>query len=85
MDKRTEIKRDVKVGQIYKEKQLPEWRKYDCDTFVITHTNYQSTDVIYKDGTVDHIGKYFIDNDCEFIIGYSTWQEAVNSKEFKNE
>ena len=85
MDKRTEIKREVKVGQIYREKQLPTWRKYDCDTFVITHINHQSTNVVYKDGTTDYIGKYFIDNDCEFIAEYTTWREAVNSKEFRNE
>lgn len=83
MDKGTKIKREIKIGQIYRKKDLPEWRKHECNLFVISHIKYTSCCIIYADGTVDFESKTWIKEDCEFIAEYQTWQEAVNSKEFK--
>lgn len=78
----------IKVGQIYKEKQLPEWRKHDCQIFTIVG-NFRPTGgsfaIIRPDGEVDYVQKCFIECDCELIAEYPTWQEAVNSKEFRDE
>lgn len=74
----------IKVGQIYKEKRLPSWRKNNADTFVVCNAEYNIS-VIYKDGKTDYVGWEWIKEDCELIAEYPTWQQAVNSKEFTNE
>lgn len=72
------------VGQIYKQKNKPEWRKYEDDIFVISYIGY-SVHTIYQSGVVDYTSmESWIEGDCELIAEYPTWQEAVNSKEFKN-
>ena len=72
----------IKVGQIYKEKELPYWRKHECNIFVISLIDFTAC-IIYKDGTVERgIGIKWIKEYCTFITEYPTWHEAVNSKEF---
>ena len=72
----------IKVGQIYKEKELPYWRKHESNIFVISSIDFTAC-IIYKDGTVYRgVGIKWIKEDCKLIAKYSTWQEAVNSKEF---
>lgn len=73
----------IKVGQIYKEKQLPYWRAGRCDTFVISDQNFNSLCLIYKDGTVQGGSLDWVKGDCELIAEYPSWREAVNSKEFQ--
>lgn len=73
----------IKVGQIYKEKKLPNWRKHASDMFVVSNA-YYNISVIYNDGKTDVVGWEWIRDDCELIAEYSTWQQAVNSKEFNN-
>ena len=74
----------IKVGQIYKEKRLPSWRKNNADTFVVCNAEYNIS-VIYQDGKTDYVGWEWIKEDCELIAEYQTWQQAVNSKEFTND
>lgn len=71
----------IKVGQIYKQK--------DYDTFVVTYINKSKlVSMIYTDGSqrLDFTNslRRFIQDYCELIAEYPTWQEAVNSKEFNN-
>ena len=75
----------VKVGQIYRQKSKPFWRKYEDDIFVISHIEY-SIHIIFQSGNVDNTPKErWINGDCELIAEYPTWQEAVNSSEFRGE
>jgi len=70
----------IKVGQVYKNKD---------GIIVITqinkHINSLRYDYIYNDGmTCSYMREgEVLSPDTEFIAEYSTWQEAVNSKEFK--
>lgn len=71
----------IKVGQIW---------SIDGNAFVITKINNfinigKRFDCIYKDGTTDDWGKIYTETYGELIAEYPTWQEAVNSKEFKGE
>ena len=72
----------IKVGQIYK--------RVD-DIYVITKTFYNGCSgeyrayVVYNDGTSDDWSYEFISEYSKLIAEYPTWQEAVNSKEFKDE
>ena len=78
----------IKVGQIYKEKELPEWRKHDSQYIAIVG-NFNPTGnsfaIIRADGQIDYVQKCWLETDCELIAEYPTWNEAVNSKEFKGE
>lgn len=72
----------IKVGQVYKQR--------DYDTFVVTYINKSKlVSMIYTDGSLrldfTNTLHRFIQDYCEFIAEYPTWQEAVNSKEFKGE
>lgn len=72
----------IKVGQIYKEKELPYWIKHECNTFVISSIDFTAC-TIYKDGTVYRAVRIkWIKEYCNLIAEYPTWQDAVNSKEF---
>lgn len=65
----------IKVGQIYK----------DEDGFRLVITLFSPLDIygIYSNGSTVYISKKdFKDYRLELISEYSTWQEAVNSKEF---
>lgn len=65
----------IKVGQIYK----------DVDDFRLVITLSSPLDVygIYNNGSTSYFSrKNFKDYNLKLIAEYSTWQEAVNSKEF---
>lgn len=69
----------IKVGQIW---------KFDGNAFVITKiynfiNNGERFDCIYKDGTTDNFSIKYTEEYGKLITEYPTWQEAVNSKEFK--
>lgn len=67
----------IKVGQIRKDK---------FGLYVVTNFNvedYRFT-IIYQDGVVGNWTEEPLEDD-ELIASYSTWQEAVNSHEFKGE
>ena len=69
----------IKVGQIY---NIP----YLGGKFVITWMGGDETEVycVRQDGFFfKGICRY--QNDCELIAEYPTWQEAVNSPEFRGE
>ena len=74
----------IKVGQVWKEKKLPSWRKNDSDVFVVTTVSFNKLSIVYNDGTTDYVTTDWVGGDCELIAEYPTWQEAVNSKEFNN-
>lgn len=65
----------IKVGQIYKEK--------DEELFVVTFANSSGGYYAIKNNgkTFSGVGL----NKEDLIAEYSTWQEAINSKEFKND
>lgn len=75
----------IKVGQI--------WRgRNNDDTIVITHIDKTlgkkqeqwQIDYMWADGeTVSNDDAYFVKTGRKLIAEYPTWQEAVNSKEFK--
>ena len=70
----------IKVGRIFKQK--------NGEVFVISNSKGVYYSVIYKDGyavtykTTDDNLKFVL---YEQLSEYNTWQEAVNSKEFKGE
>lgn len=72
----------IKVGQVYKYTAEPSAR------FVVTAAFDENTifDYILNDVVVFSYekGKYLLDG-TELIAEYPTWQEAVNSKEFRDE
>lgn len=63
----------IKVGQIY---------KTDEQIVVVSFYRKGQIGIIYNDGYVINIFNDTISN-SELIAEYPTWQEAVNSKEFK--
>lgn len=69
----------IKVGQIYKERGT-------SNIWVITKYNCAECDMICQDGeaTYGYVSHFFWER-LELIAEYPTWQEAVNSKEFKGE
>lgn len=71
----------IKAGQIYKHKYSPEM-------ICITYIEEGNVRGIRPDGQVK-VYTYFTELDVdlwwELIAEYPTWQEAVNSKEFKND
>ena len=75
----------IKVGQIYKEKKLPYWRKHESTIFVICCIEMTHIYVIDTNGKTDFVGVDWLKADYELIAEYQTWNEAVNSKEFKGE
>lgn len=67
----------IKVGQIYKSNSTFVIR-------VITFIDDSEVSLIHPDGYVDRWSFDDIANtNWELIAEYPTWQEAVNSKEFK--
>lgn len=73
---------EIKVGQMYKQKEKPYHRKDEADIFSVTFAGFYIS-VIDIDGVSSIVGRDWIEGDCELIAEYPTWQEAVNSKEFK--
>jgi hypothetical protein len=67
----------IKVGQI---------REDIYELYVITHYRIEESlySVIYKDGDVRAWSVSSLEDD-KLIAEYPTWQEAVNSKEFRGE
>lgn len=69
----------VKTGQI---------RKRDELIFVVTNVYGtffgDRAYIIYTQGDAETLGCGYIDDNSALIAEYSTWQEAVNSKEFNN-
>lgn len=70
----------IKVGQVYKQK--------NNEIFVVTQILDEDVFIIYNDGynttyPIDADNKPFIFD--KLIAEYPTWQEAVNSPEFKGE
>jgi len=65
----------IKVGQIY---------ITDGEIVVVSFYRKGQIGIIYNDGYVINIFNDIISN-SELIAEYPTWQEAVNSKEFKGE
>lgn len=74
----------IKVGQIYKD-------RLSSENFVITR-EYETPlgikryDLIYQSGVVgDYQYEHQVLSNTTLIAEYPTWQEAINSKEFKTE
>ena len=74
----------MKQGEIYLNEKKPSWRKHESKVFVIT--NIQTTkgfaDIIWSDGSVDHVGREWIEGDCKLIKRYQNWKKAVESPWF---
>lgn len=72
----------IKVGQIYKTDTTETMFvvTYICDDFVSFITNIGYANERYKTSMEKDITTKFI----KLIAEYPTWQEAVNSKEFKD-
>jgi len=72
----------IKVGQIYYDKEKHA-------NFVVTVASDGQygfyTNSIYKSGYVNIHSADWIEINGKLIAEYPTWQEAVNSKEFKGE
>ena len=69
----------IKVGQIYKQP--------NDDLFVVSHVYEHEYHILYNDGYT--ASYYYNEPSClsfdTLVVEYPTWQEAVNSKEFKGE
>ena len=69
----------IKAGQIYKERGTQ-------NIWAITKYNDRECNMICQDGEVTYgYVPHFFWEKLELIAEYPTWQEAVNSKEFKDE
>ena len=68
----------IKVGQIYKAPS--------CSRYIITYMGTYNIYLLYDDGYSMEYSLSSMKNnyDDKLIAEYPTWQEAVNSKEFKN-
>ena len=75
----------IKAGQVWTEKKLPSWRKTASDVVVVTTVSFNKLSIVYNDGTTDYVSTDWVGGDCELIAEYPTWQEAVNSHEFRGE
>ena len=76
----------IKAGQVYKDKNIPYWRINKPSVFVITQNRDPTSTlfpIILTDGSIEFCGGRYIEEDCDLIAEYPTWQEAVNSKEFR--
>lgn len=64
----------IKVGQIYKTKKslIVITRVKDCHVSFVNHKGYAET-----------TPALLVKSELKLIAEYPTWQEAVNSKEFK--
>ena len=67
----------IKVGQIYKPKNNED------AIFVVTRAETVGYYIIWDDGSANYHD--INEEKIELIAEYPTWQEAVNSKEFKGE
>lgn len=68
----------VKIGQIYKQP--------DNDLFVVSYIDEDKYHILYNDGfTASYYNVISCINFDILIAEYPTWQEAVNSPEFKGE
>lgn len=65
----------IKVGQIY---------KTDGEIVVVSFYRKGQIGIIYNDGYVINIFNDIISN-SELIAEYPTWQEAIDSEEFRGE
>ena len=65
----------IKVGQIY---------KTDGEIVVVSFYRKGQIGIIYNDGYVINIFNDLISN-SELIAEYPTWQEAIDSEEFRGE
>jgi hypothetical protein len=78
----------IKAGQIYEFKE-----KSGIDTVVVTKEypptkdlNFYRYDLIFQDGEVWEWARNNNIQECMVLVAeYPTWEEAVNSKEFKND
>lgn len=68
----------IKVGQIW---------SFDGVKIVVTkyYTLTDRFDCIYETGETNNWGKVYTEEYGKLVVEYPTWQEAVNSKEFKGE
>lgn len=77
--------KQVKIGQIYKGNEgIFTITSYYDDTDYMGEGNY-FFDLIYTNGKTECWQDAEDIKDYELIAEYPTWQEAVNSKEFRNE
>ena len=66
----------IKVGQIYKNIQ--------GKIFVISYIGVYTITLVYEDGYVEMCESVnWIEKECKCLAKYSTFKEAVNSKEFR--
>lgn len=72
----------IKVGQIYEDKE-----KENGKNFVITRKCGDSEifEMVYSDGRTNSHSADWIELVGLFVAEYPTWQEAVNSPEFRGE
>ncbi|MCM1497328.1 MAG: hypothetical protein NC124_02570 [Clostridium sp.] len=70
----------IKVGQIFKNKN-------NNLLFIVTRINQNgNADILYITGVGDcHSMDCWFETEAELIAEYPTWQEAVNSEEFKGD
>ena len=77
----------IKVGQVYKVNE--DYTGDNC-MFVITRIQNEDAYFVSNIGYAKERDKILLENDIKdkyikLIAEYPTWQEAVNSKEFKGE
>ena len=78
----------IKVGQIRKPKKEYWKTTYDSELKIVISKIEEDDycDIIYEDGGVCNSAPIvFVEDKTELVAEYPTWQEAVNSKEFKGE
>ena len=76
--------KEVKLGQVYR---LP-LSKIQVAVVRIEHKKESKFDFVHfitEDGVTESLWRVAVEESLELIAEYPTWQEAVNSPEFKGE
>lgn len=84
---RNRRKEVIKVGQIWDKNKSDTFKGKVCVTNIYKYENGTlEVDYITNSGICfSHDDEYFLKLNRKCIAEYPTWQEAVNSKEFKGE
>lgn len=79
----------IKVGQIRKPKKEYNNKAPDSVLKIVISSTTDDGDfcsLIYENGNcLEEVPSIFVEEKTEIVAEYPTWQEAVNSKEFRDE
>ena len=72
----------IKIGQLYRQKSKPNWRKNESDYFVVKRLFPNGVEIITGDDINLGVGYEWVNGDCELIREYEDMEHAVNMMHF---